>query len=363
MNRHFLLPIIGIFILLVCACSSKDNASRPQWGYLLVFTDDSCHCIDYNDQPTFTRPFTNTSLYYNDIATVQERDGLWGFVNRKGEFRLPAVYEKATVFSEGMAWVIKKGNMPSAINEKGDVKISLRETTDVRVFHEGHAAFCANKKHLPLWGFLDKNGNETIKAQYRNVKDFRLGLAAVQENVDGLWGYINLKGDLIIPHQYQEAYSFHDKGTALVKSDGKYLVIDRNGAVLQELAYTKATPDDMWTCVKSEQGWGWCNDKGEVAIMPQFEDIRPFGKADLAPVKIRGKWGYTDRNGKIAIKRQFTEAYPFIEGRAAVKVGIMWGFINENGVFMVNPQYEYIPQDYLYQTLGIGTALSTLHIE
>lgn len=363
MNRHFFLPIIGVFILLISACSSNDNASRPQWGYLLVFADDSCHCIGYNDQPIYTQPFTNTSLYYNDIATVQDRNGQWGFVNRKGEFRLPAVYEKATVFSEGMAWVIKKGNMPSAINEKGDVKISLRETTDVRVFHEGHAAFCANKKRVLLWGFLDKNGNEAIKAQYRDVKDFRLGLAAVQDNSTGMWGYIDLKGEVAIPHQYQEAYSFNDKGIALAKQNEQYLVIDRDGAVLLKLTYPTAAPDDMWTCVKSVQGWGWCNDKGEVAIAPQFEDIRPFGKADLAPVKIRGKWGYVNRKGEVVIKRQFTEAYPFIEGRAAVKVGIVWGFIDEKGVFMVNPQYDYIPQDYLYQTLGMGTALSTLHIE
>ncbi|MBQ8564423.1 MAG: WG repeat-containing protein [Bacteroidaceae bacterium] len=363
MNRRFILPIIGIFILLICACGSKDNASRPQWGYLLAFTDDSCYCIGYNDQPLFAQPFTNTSLYYNDIASVQSRDGKWGFINRKGEFRLPAVYEKATVFSEGMAWVIKKGNMPSAINEKGDVKISLRETICVRVFHEGHAAYCANKKNIRLWGFLDKNGNETIKAQYRDVKDFHMGLAAVQENAGGLWGYINLKGELVIPHQYPEASSFNDEGTALVKSDEQHLVINREGTVLQKLPYKKATPDGMWNCVKNEQGWGWCNDKGEVAVTPQFEEVRPFGKADLAPVKIRGKWGYVDRKGKVTIKRQFTEAYPFIEGRAAVKVGIVWGFIDEKGVFIVNPQYEYIPQDYLYQALGIGTALSTLHIE
>lgn len=350
-------------MLLISACGSKDNTTRPQLGYLLTFCDDSCYCISYDDQTTFSRPFTNTSLYYNDIATVQCQDGLWGFVDRKGEFRLPAVYEKATAFSEGLAWVLKKGNMPSAINEKGDVKISLRETTAVRVFQEGHAAYCTAPKRIPLWGFLDRNGNETIKAQYRNVKDFQWGLAAVQDNAEGLWGYINLKGELVIPHQYQEANSFQEDGTALVKRDSIYLVLGRDGAITRELRYNQVSCDDTWYRVKSGNGWGWCNEKGVTVITPQFEDSRAFGKSDLAPVKIRGKWGYIDRNGKVAIKRQFTEAYPFIDGRAAVKVGIVWGFIDARGVFMVNPQYDYLPQDYLYQALGKGTAFSTLQIE
>ncbi|MBR6749148.1 MAG: WG repeat-containing protein [Bacteroidaceae bacterium] len=363
MNSRFYPFILGIFIALLCACGNNESAYQPQTGYLLVFADDSCHCITYGDEPVFSQQFTNISLYYSDLAAAQTPEGLWGFVNRKGEVCLPAVYDKTTVFSEGLAWVMKRGNMPSAINDRGDVKISLRDICNVRVYHEGHAAYCMTKKGVHLWGFLDKNGNEKIKAQYRDVRDFRLGLSAVQDNATGLWGYINLKGEVVIPYRYQEAYPFHDNGMALVKDEKQYRLINRKGDEMQQLAFDKAMPDNEWIMVRSEQGWGWCNEKGTIAIATQFEEVRPFGNADLAPVKIRGKWGYVNRSGKVVIKRQFTEAYPFVDGCAAVKTGTVWGFINDKGTFVVNPQYEFMSQDYLYQSLGYGSSFSTLQIE
>ena len=112
MKRISNILYISTFALLLLGCGSKENASRPQTGYLFVFGDDSCHCITYDDMPIFSTDNTNSSLFYNDIATVQGRDGNWGYINRKGETKLPASYERATVFSEGMAWVIKQGDMP-----------------------------------------------------------------------------------------------------------------------------------------------------------------------------------------------------------------------------------------------------------
>lgn len=353
---------ISIFALLLLSCGSKENASRPQTGYLFVFGDDSCHCITYDDMPIFSTDNTNSSLFYNDIATVQGRDGNWGYINRKGECKLPATYERATVFSEGMAWVIKQGDMPGAINEKGDIKISLRDNHAVRVFMEGRAAVAIVKKKQVLWGFLDKNGNEIVKPQYKTVSDFRLGLAAVQ-NMEGKWGYINLNGESIIECLYDAAYPFNDSGLAIVKADKKYHVINRDGSIARSHNYDEMIPDGLWTRVRNDKLWGWCDENGQTIIAPQFEECRAFNQADLAPVRIRGKWGYVDRKGKVVIKRQFTEAYPFIDGCAAVKTGTVWGFIDTKGCFTVNPQYDYISQDYLYQAMGLGCSMSTLQIK
>ena len=363
MKRIANILTISALILLATACGSKDNTTRPQTGYLLTFGDDSCHCINYNDAIEFSLDINNISLFYNDLATVQCGDGKWGYINRKGEYKLSPIYDRTTVFSEGLAWVMKGGDMPGAINERGDIKISLRDAHAVRAFHEGRAAVATAKKREILWGFLDKNGYEVIKPQYKAVTDFRLGLAAVQETSEGKWGYINLKGETVVPCQYDEAYPFDDEGNAIVKDAKGYRSIDRQGNTVREYHYSKMIPDRRWARVFDGETWGWCNEKGECVVTPAYEDCRPFGDAQLAPVKIRGKWGYIDRNGRLAIKRQFTEAYPFVEERAAVKTGTVWGFINNKGIFAINPQYDFISQDYLYQVLGIGSAHATLNIE
>ena len=362
MRKLYTLLIFSILTSTTISCGSKENASRPQTDYLLVFSDDSCHCITYNDTPIFSSDNTNASLFYSDIAVLQNNNGDWYFINRKGERKLSGTYQQATVFSEGLAWVIKQGDMPGAINEKGDIKISLRDNHAVRVFMEGRAAVAIVKKKQTLWGFIDKNGHEIVKPEYKTVSDYRLGLAAV-EDFEGKWGYINLNGESIVACQYDIAFPFNDNGLSIVKSSDKYHVINREGNILQTHTYDEMIPDGLWSRVRSGKQWGWCNEKGQTVVSPMFEDCRAFGQSDLAPVKIRGKWAYIDRSGKIVIKRQFTEAYPFINNCAAVKTGTVWGFIDIKGCFTVNPQYDYISQDYLYQVLGLGSSLSILQIK
>ncbi|MBR6757864.1 MAG: WG repeat-containing protein [Bacteroidaceae bacterium] len=354
--------IISIFILSLLSCGDKSNATRPQTGHLFVFADDSCYCINYNDQVKFQTDATFSTLFYNDIATMKNKSGEWLFITQKGDTLLPYTFSKATVFSEGYAWVIKDKDMPGAINTKGDMLISLRDVEEVRVFHESLAAFSINKRKEKLWGFLDKNGNERIKPQYRKVNNFRLGLAAVQEKEEGKWGFINLNGEVVIPFNYLEAFNFGDNGKTIVKEENRYLTIDRKGNIIQKHHYDEIIPDGSLLRVRNDKSWGWCNSNGEIIIPTQYDEIRPFGKSAMAPVKINGKWAYINQKGEICIKRQFADAYPFINGNAVVKAGTVWGVIDEKGVYIVNPQYDNVSNDYLQQSLGEGCSLSSLHI-
>ena len=363
MKNRFIVLIINLIILSLYSCGNKENASRPQTGHLFVWADDSCYCIDYNDRTKFVTKATSASLFYNNIATTRNKKGEWTFITQRGDTLLPATYSKATVFSEGYAWVVKDGDMPGAINTKGDILISLRDVREVRVFHESRAAFAITKKKNTLWGYLDKNGNELIKPQYRNVGNFRLGMAAVQENEEGKWGYINLMGEIIIPFQYLVAYPFGDNGNTIVKEENRYLTIDRKGNVIQKHHFDEIIPDGNLLMVRNDKLWGWCDSKGETIIPTQYDEIRPFGNSTSAPVKINGKWAYINQKGEISIKRQFSDAYPFIDGAAAVKAGTVWGMIDERGVYIVNPQYDNISEDYLQQALGEGSSFSSLRLK
>ncbi len=355
-----LLTLAGLFV----ACTPNSNTLQPETGYLIVMSEDSCRNISYNDEQRFAAPFRNMSLYYNGLALVCDSDALHGYVNNKGEFTIPARYNRATVFSEGLAWVLKKGDMPGAIDDGGRVKLSLRDAVAVRAFHEGHAAFATVKRGITLWGFINKKGEESIKPRFKAVKNYCQGLAAVQDISTGLWGYIDLADSLRLPCRYTEANSFDDEGTALVRDDKGYLLIDRNGSPLTMLSsYEIIIPDGEYLRVCYDKKWGWCDKNGATFIKPCYDDSRAFSNAPLAPVLVRGKWAYVDRSGKIAIKRQFADAYPFIDHHAAVKAGTVWGFIDENGHYVVNPQYNAIPTDYLHQALGEGSAFTTLDID
>ena len=110
--------------------------------------------------------------------------------------------------------------------------------------------------------------------------------------------------------------------------------------------------------IKKDKKWGWCDNKGNIFIEPRFEDSESFGNPDLAPVKIRGKWGYINRKGEWKIKRQFSKAFPFFDGLAVVQTGTVYGLIDPDGHFQINPQYDRISEDYIHQSIRKGSAFT-----
>ena len=60
------------------------------------------------------------------------------------------------------------------------------------------------------------------------VKNFRVGLAAIKDNDTGKWGYVDIQFNLVIPAIYEEANDFNIFGYALVKQNGNWEMISKN---------------------------------------------------------------------------------------------------------------------------------------
>jgi len=69
------------------------------------------------------------------------------------------------------------------------------------------------------WGFIDKKGDTVIPLKYQGSVDFSEGRALIKK--DGKWGYINEWDILVITPEYEEAHKFSE-GLAHVKVDGAY---------------------------------------------------------------------------------------------------------------------------------------------
>ena len=71
-------------------------------------------------------------------------------------------------------------------------------------FSDGYAAVCKNEK----WGYINHKGDEIIPCTYESALPFNENLAPVCKG--GKWGYINLKGEVVIPFKYDVAKGFSD---------------------------------------------------------------------------------------------------------------------------------------------------------
>ena len=122
---------------------------------------------------------------------------------------------------------------------------------DVRAFCGGYAAVARRVGENSMrWGFIDRTGRQTCRCNYDYVADFseNMALVGIGTYPDMKLGYINAKGDLLIPCMYPAApeamnapafpyNSFHG-GIAYIWSENGLASIDKSGTRLTDYSYT-----------------------------------------------------------------------------------------------------------------------------
>ena len=200
----------------------------------------------FNRQGKLIVPFIYDDIhdFYDGLARVIKNNKI-GYINTKGEEVIPCIYDIGFRFSEDLALVVKEDSI-MFINKEGEVVLS-----DINSKYEINRWFIpefSNGLALVMTkdgkcGFIDKAGKEVIPCVYDKIEFinpvgdggiaqiqyadyFSEGIACVKK--DGKWGYINTKGEEVIPFEYEEAKLFSE-GLAPVKKDGIWGYVDMKG--------------------------------------------------------------------------------------------------------------------------------------
>src|SRR5882724_11531613 len=136
--------------------------------------------------------------------------GKWGFADSKGTLVIPAKFDAALPFKDGLA---KAGLVDEELPEI-DSKPNIK------------------------WGYIDEKGNVVVELNYFAIKEFSQGLAAIAvidkdkppyrvyarslDYANVKWGYVDRTGKIVIPPAFSDAGNFSEDLAAvntIVKSD------------------------------------------------------------------------------------------------------------------------------------------------
>lgn len=343
-NKLHLFTSVIITVLLM-SCSGGNNVSEVK--LIPVKSGSDYEYIDQEGKIVINPQFGEASVFRNGIALVQTsgENPKWGYITEDGKYSVAANYKEATIFSEDLAWVVSENGAPTAINSKGEIKITLQDAESVRIYKEGLAAYSVESDSGLRWGFVDKEGKVKINPQFLSTGNYSNGKCAVANN-DGKWGYIDSEGKILINYQFDGAEKFIN-GRAVVRSGAKAGVIDENGKYIINPQFSGMSNDGNNFLIVQDGKFGWCDKEGKITINPQFSNAYLFLGNGLAPVKSGGSWGYIDKEGKIAINPQFEEATPFNGKLALVLSSDKIGFIDKEGKYVINPQFDEISNDFI----------------
>ncbi|WP_080054508.1 WG repeat-containing protein [Spirosoma aerolatum] len=288
--------------------------------------------------PIILEEYETVGSFCNGLAIVGKRSKLgsikYGFINLSGKLVIPAEYEEANDFVEGLARVRKNlSTNYGFINQQGEPVLSL-EYNDCRSFSEGLAAVRKGYK----FGYIDKKGQTVISFEYDKAREFRGGLALVSQKRK--WGHIDTVGNTRIPLQYDMAGDFHND-LAMVMIDGKYGYINRSNEVVIPLRYSMAYDfSDGFALVEQGNKRGFFTTEGEMIIgFGEYDAMDSFSEG-VAGVAKGGVWGYINTEGRLIVPLQFERVWPFSDRLAAVQNNGKIGFINKKGKVMIPFSYN-----------------------
>lgn len=313
-----------------------NNFDSNNYGYLTI-----------DGKPLIPFRFSKAEPFLNGLAAVSVDGRLWGFIDKRGGFVVPPIYDECYSFNEGRA-VAKRGKRFSILDINGKCIID-------KPFKECCKSYCNDLlgvRNGKKWGFIDRCGNFAIPAEYDHAKSFRVGLAPVKKN--GKWGYIDTNNTVIIDFQFDYANCFSEETEVAIVEQSKMGIIDINGNYILPPEFDNIINEEgyglMSNALLEKDGlFGLYSFRKSKYIYPRYKEFENFFHVfnnSLATTCTHdNKWVIiTNDLDEILLDLQIEYVKPFYFGEdvTVYKKGEMWGIINSKGDLLTDALYDTI---------------------
>jgi hypothetical protein len=305
-------------------------------------------------------------------------DGRWGYIDKTGGVVIPAQFDRADPFQDGLALVSVAGQQPFFIDGAGSVVPLPAGLYPLGGFSEGLAPV---ETAIHERGYVDKSGAVVVHPKLREALAYSDGLAPASSD-GNMWGYIDRRGEWSVEPRFDEIGRF-SRGLAPARqifgtSSAKWGYIDAQGtyAIEQQFEFAWPFSEGLAAVALTENGTlesGYVDSDGRWVIelpvdvyvgeISEFHDGLALAEAVVdgsSAVMGRG-WllGYVNKRGEWAIEAKFVDALPFAEGLAAAAVyneafdpppiyslydeegdpQVLWGYVDKKGRWAIEPRY------------------------
>lgn len=328
----FILVFIMFITLILTGCI-LNIASVTKDEKLYIVTEDKNSSSLSNSKLTVFMENNNNELYNDNYF-----DGKVGYINKDGKKIINFKYDKGTEFKNGMAGV-KDGDTYKIIDTSGKTLV---------------------KKNDGILIPLNDNLIKYQKLKEDNVSsDYNYDLEYGEENLN-LEGILNKKGDFVIePGRYDKIINDIGEGNILVKKDGKYGLLNKEGNEIIPCDYQKiGNINEGFIPVVKDNKFGAFNVDGELIVPIDYlylgtmnEGVVParLDESGIGFLDINGNWvilpyfdGVTIMNSGFAFARKGDNDFIIDKNGAEIKTDIKFknivslnGF-SDNGLALVN---------------------------
>lgn len=314
----------------------------------------------------------NKEIELNNKTLIPINDSDYiGFIDTMGKYSIPAVYEAASGFKEGLS-VVQKGDSAFFINKEntnvfnsfyneaypfinGIAPVNIKDQwflinrqgqkiqgpyEDMSEQSEGSYVIKQNNKY----GAIDVYGNYIIQAQFDKMGDFKNGMAYVVNN--GLYGFVNKTGGFS-KARYQWISDFDENKIAIVKFNNFYGLVNTEDNFILNPAYELIVKgaNNVFIIVKNNK-YGFFSGKGCFLSEIDFDFRKELSASFYTNGKLfklikNKKQALMDWNGRISIGYEQYEEVNFAQSNLIrIKRKNKYGFVDRKLNIVIPCKYS-----------------------
>lgn len=351
-NKIFIATLLIVFF---GSCKNEKNVIKPDYQQYLRDVKKSTYKI-YNivkEEVIITdkegaKLFDATmysklgNQYYKQQLDVWV-DGKQGIIDEEGNYVVPPEYKEVKFYQNGKYFAFKDTSWIYT-NNNGKEFFNLPSNMSPKSIF-GQNDLAAVEVGYRLYGFINIKGELVIDAKFKEVIEFGGYDITAVKNQDSKWGFINSEGGYVIPPQFKTFLGlknrrFEDEIELVQSEENGYVLVNRiTGEVVFENIYSQipCPHSDLIPIIKNGNRAGFIDKKGSVVIPFEFQDVDCFDSRGLAPARIGTFWGWINKNGEYVIKPIFTQVWPFNDDDYAVVQSQKgtFGMVNREGDMVI----------------------------
>ena len=271
-------------------------------GVAIVYKDLKYGAIDLTGRivvkPRFEMIRPADSVFFDNRALVTTYDKK-GFVSRAGTVAIPAQYDEALPFSEGLAAVTRFGQT----------------------------------------GFIDTLGRMVIRPRLWTPGRFSQGRALVL--VGGSYGYIDRSGAYIAEPQFTQAMAFNENGEAMAWKRATRGIVDLTGR-WNVLRFEERQRLNDSVSVGMVGGRVGMVRRATGAMIREYEwsDVGFFSEGLAEAREPSGRLGFIDLDGRVVIAPRFARVGRFDRGLCKAATRDTMGYIDPSGAWVWSTRFR-----------------------
>jgi len=226
-----------------------------------------------------------------------------GVINKDGKEIVQAYQDTVYTASSDSFFLYKRAGGQIGYSDKyGNTCLYLtNDFENIEALSDGYSKFTKDG----LYGFIDVYGNIQIAPKYDKCRSFSNGMAAVF--LKNKWGFIDKDENLLVQPYYKESKDFRNGFAPVKNNSNKWIFIDKSGKALSSNQY-----DDFWevknqkyiVVKKNKQGITYSD--GKEILSPKYEAIEELSDNYLK-IKKDGKFGVMDYEENIIFYYQYDD--------------------------------------------------------